>query len=170
MSPVPVAVLAEALRDPAAFAANADSRRAGQVAVAGAAAVVLGATLRIGLAAATGGRFGPVVVAIAIGACWLIGRYAVFALVAAGSSGPPPTHVLTAWSIGLLPYALALSGPLTAVAFAVSAYLTFTGLRGPRADDRRAIVMCGLAYGGEAVAAFTSWAVANGLAVIPFLG
>lgn len=165
-----VADVLAALHDPGGFAASSDGRRARRLAGAGAAAAAAGALLRIGLAAVLGRPMGPVFVAVAVGACWLVGRYAVFAILAGASSGPPPAHVVSAWSLGLLPYAAAIGGPMPAAAFAVSACLTYLGLRGAPPDGRRAAMMCGVAYGGEAFAVLTSWAVANGLVVIPFLG
>lgn len=159
-----------AVRDPRSSAAAASRPEAAALAGAGAFAFAAGAAARIAIAAALREPLASVAVAVVTSACWALGRRVVFAVLRRQEPRGPASGVTAAWAIGLLPYAVAVRGPLVAVAFAASAVLTFRGLEGAFGDRRRALALCALTYGAEAVGGLTAWVVVNGLVVLPALG
>lgn len=107
---------------------------------------------------------------IAWTAAWAPLRLAIMWLVAPRRGARLRTATLSAWGVGLAPYALAISPLTRIVAFFASAILTFRALCGGAPLARKeAFAMVLGAWGGQAAVEVASWIVRAGV-VVAFLG
>lgn len=121
----------------------------------GLAALALGAGLTIALAPATVTRDAAIVAAVE-GLVWAGMRWVLMRLLGKGVSRERRA-LLGAWSLGLVPYAVAFTGTLRVIAWTISAGLTWYALRTQGDDRREAGRTVGIAWGAQAVVVTLSW-------------
>lgn len=151
-------------------AAAADVRRSRAFVTAGAAALLVGAAGRVTLAAALDWPLGSAVLGAGVTLAWAVARYVVMTALRTAEPIVGPSVVAFAWGRGAMPYVMAVTAPMRAVAFAISVYLTYRALIVSGVPARHAATLCAWAFGSEAAAAAGGWVVANGLAALPLLG
>lgn len=139
------------------------------LAAVGAAAVLLGGIGRVAVASALSEPLAASASGALTAAVWIVARYIIFVVLARRSIAVERRAVTLVWARAALPYLIALTGSLRAVAFALSAVIAYRSFVASGLSPRRATSMCGWAYGGEAAAVFVGWIVTNGLVVLPFL-
>lgn len=117
------------------------------------AAVVVGGGLGVTLAPAEDKRAAAASAALAL--LWAVARYVLLRFAAADEL--EPNAVRGAWAIGTLPWAVAVDPVTTALAFVISATITWQALERLGASRRRAVRAVALAFGAQLVITLIAW-------------
>jgi hypothetical protein len=144
---------------------HADERQTQAAAAFGLRAFVFGMLAGSTVVLVAGGAVRTAVAAVIVQTLWAAGRFAVCAALLP-SDKLSTGRLAAAYLIGLAPYALAVTGPLTLVALGLSALVTDRELRRAGAEARDVRTAIAWAFGGQAGVMLLGVLARGGLAVL----
>lgn len=144
---------------------QADEQRTQAAAAFGLRAFIFGMLAGSAVVLAAGGAVRTALAAIIVQVLWAAGRFAVCTALLP-SDKLSAGRLAAAYLIGLAPYALAVTGPLTLVALGLSAFVTDRELRRAGAGARDARTAITWAFGGQAGVMLLGVLARGGLAVL----